>query len=268
MALWDFLLTVKGTDLQTLGFSPGVLQGLMDSPAESSDETNVPLREGTKRTSLVRTVEPRDGHVTGELSGATESAFVANRDQFLYLLSFENVAVLLGMHDDRQLIGSLKGKVAMTPPTQSGDGFTSADVDFTLHFEDPVWRAVTASTPSGAANTDIACPLGTRRVYPITTATVSGTPASITITYKNHAGTTIGVPLVLAKASGTFANADVVAVDHNLMTVTLNGARRDDLITAGDFIALDPRDGDPFASEWPTVRATQALALSYHEAFQ
>lgn len=265
MAIWEPILQVRGIDLETVGFSAAVLEGLMDSPAESSDEVNVPLREGTTRTSTVRVVEPRDGRVRGELSGATETAFRTNRDAFLYHLSFLDVAVLLGMHDDRQLLGSLKGKVAMAPPTESGDGFTRADVDFTLHFENPVWQATTLSTPSGAANTDVSCPLGTRKVYPITTATVSGSAASITFTYKNYAGTTIGTPLVLTHA---FVNADVVAVDHAAMTVTLNGARRDDLITAGDFFALDPRDGDYLLSHWPKARATQALALSYRQTFQ
>jgi hypothetical protein len=119
----------------------------------------------------------------------------------------------------------------------------------TPYFED------TSDTTLGptAANTPVAIPLGTELSVGTMSITFGGSASSVTFTYKNFAGDTIGT----LTCTHAFVNADVLVVD-NAGTITLNGVRNDALLdesAGGDFIRFDPDDGDAALSHWPTIEA-------------
>ncbi len=264
-SIYDWILKANGVDLATIGVFVVAMDGNWDSPGESFDEVSIPLRNGTRRTGTRPKVDSLDYTLTLFIGAATESAFETACDSLKYLLSQE-LTIIGGNQPDRQRTGRKKGQVKIRPNLAGGDGVVDGIATVTIHCEDPVQYATTVTTESASSGTDHPCPLGTRFVFPTTTITFTGSASSVTLTYKNYAGTTIGTPMVLTHA---FVNADVLVVDHNLMTAALNGSRDDRLITAGDFIALDPRDGDPSLSHWPTVRTSAGnIAIAYRKAFE
>jgi hypothetical protein len=264
MSIYDFDIKLNAVDLATYGVGIVAFPKNWESPSMSFDEVAMPLRRGTRRTSNRRNIDPLDYAIQFEISAATETDFEAYCDALRYLFSFDPLQIIGGNQPDRQRTGALKGALEIGPKMATADGVTTASCSATIHCEDPVWYSTVLSTPSGAAASDVSCPLGTQLVWPITTVTFSGSAASTTLTYKHYDGT----PLGSLELTHAFVNTDVVSVDHNLMAVTLNGARKDSLITNGDFFALDPRDGSYPLSHWPKVRSSAgALALSYARAW-
>ncbi len=253
----DYILKVKDTNLQTLGFSPATMEGNWDSPAQSFERVNVPFREGTTRTTQQPKIEPLRFHFTGELSASSEEAFETARDTLLYLLSFDDVAILVGNQPNRQRIGTLEGAVHIRPSASSADGLTVAAVDFTLVCDNPVTYATSVTNVSGAVATDHSLPLGTRKTFGVITIESATDPL---LTYKHYDGTT----LATLQLTGT---GDFI-VDLYERRFWLDGDRDDSVMTDGDFFAFDPRHGDYLTSHWPTLRTSSGtLSVDYYKAY-
>lgn len=256
MAIYDFLLKANGVDTATFGFGPWQLDGNWNSPDESYEEVSIPGRSGTTRTTLTPTTGALDLAITGTLSAATETAFEDARDLFLLLLSTGTLTIIVGNRDTRQRTGSLKGGVKVAPFISEVRG---GDIKFTVHCEDPNAYDTSVTTVTGSSATDLAVALGTRKVSPVITVTTPSFP--LVITYKSFGGTTLGTLTVLS-GSGT------VVADCDLQTITIGGTRHDEQLSAGDFFALDPRDGDYALSHWPTVRVSSGSpSIAYRKAY-
>ncbi len=254
----DYILQVKGTNLQTLGFAPRTLEGNWDSPAQTHERVSVPRREGTTRTSREPKVDGLHFRVTGEFSAATEELFEDGKDTFLYLLSFEDIAIRVGNRTDRQRFGTVDGAVTMRPDAASADGFTRADVAFDLYCDNPALIATTSTNVTGAAATDLTVALGTRRSFGFFTIEGATDPL---LTYKHYDGTTLKT--LQLDGSGDFE------VDMYNRRVWLDGVRNDGLVTGGDFFAFDPRHGDWAANQFPKFRTSSGTpSVDYYKAFQ
>jgi hypothetical protein len=260
MTIWSFPCKLNGVDVATLGFKLTRYPQNWDAPVESYPEVAIPGRNGTSRTALKPTVEPRDYELAFENVQATEQAHEDATDT-LKLLTRGDVAVIIGNQETRYRTGYRK---SLTAAPIGGEAATNSDVVLTLHCEDPVLYDTSATTVTGGAATDLALPQGTYRTFGIITVTSATSP--FTLTYKHYDGTTLY--WITIAASGT------VVVDMLNRTITDDGVRNDGARTGGDYFAFDAADGVPALSHWPTLR-TSVGSLSaggggivYRKAYQ
>ncbi len=262
MSIYTFLIKINTIDLQSYGFSPAVLEGNWDSPAQSFPEVNMPTREGTVRTTVDPVIEPLDFTVNGELGQSTQQNFEDYLDKFKYLVGSGDLTIIVGNQETRQRVGALKGPVHVAPYLADT---RAAPIRFVVHCENPVAYATSATTVTGSVSTDLALAMGTRRTFGVVTVAFSGGASSTTLTYKNYAGTTVAT-IVITHA---FVNTDSLVVDMANRRVTLNGVRHDEYVTSGDFFAFSPYDGDYLLSHWPTLRSSAgSLSIVYTKAYQ
>lgn len=254
MAIWDVECSINGVDVSTLGLRLTKFPQNWDAPVESYPEVAIPGRNGTSRTALEPTVEPRDFVLEFELSQATEQTHEDAADA-LKLLTRGDVTVVIGNQPTRQRAGYRKS----LSPLPDGAPVTNSIVTLTLHCEDPVLYATTERTETGSSAADLSLPQGTYRTFGVVTVTSATNP--FTLTYKHYDGTTLG--------SMTIAAAGTVVVDMLNRTITVGGSRNDGAKTAGDYFAFDAKDGDPSLSHWPKIRTSAGnISVTYREGFQ
>lgn len=107
-----------------------------------------------------------------------------------------------------------------------------------------------------------AVPLGTGPVRPL--LRIDGAAVNPTIALVDANGTTVGsITLTVTTIAG-----DVLLIDCNTKTITLNGAPRLDILTSGDFFTIDPIDGN-FAGTGPRITTSSgALSFSYRRTWR
>jgi hypothetical protein len=254
MPVYSFALKIGGVDVTTYGVIVSDLPNNWDAPAISYPEVQIPGRRGTVRTSAKRQYAPTDYVVKGNLIGTSPSDFESKRDA-LHLATLGDAVLIGGNQTARQRTGS----VSSIQYPQLYPSAAQAPILITVHCEDPIAYATSATTVTGSSGSDLACAVGSEDSYPVVTATSPTSP--LVITYKNHAGTTI------ATATITFPGSPAtIVVDMLLQRVTAAGVRHDEYLTAGDFFALSPVDA---VGGSPTVRISSGSAsIVYTQAFR
>lgn len=258
--VYSFVLKVDTVDNASMNLIIDKLPKNWSTPSISFSEVALPGVAGVVATSNVPKLAAMDYPISGNISCTSASNLETAVDNLKYAYaSGSGVALLPGNQPNRQRIGFLSDMDITPYPT-----LAQAKFDAVLRCRDPLWYATSNTTPSGSSGTDIACALGTWTSLPVVTTTLSGSASSLVFTYKSYAGATLG-SLTLTHA---FVNADVVAVDMKLRTVTVNGTRHEDYITAGDFFELNPRHGDRALSHWPTIAVSAgAVTIAYPQRF-
>jgi hypothetical protein len=243
------------------GLKFGTVTGLWDAPVVTLTEQAIYQREGVELMDDEPTTPAVDFVVTATIVGSDQGDFESQlraAKVFLGPRGAVDHALVFGNRPDQQWIARFMGAVASPAPPV----MIQRKVPVELHFralsalaEDTTDQVVTAAEATPAP-----IPLGTERCRGTTSTTLSGSVSSVTFTYKNHAGTPIGSITV----THPFVNADVVAVDHDDLSIWVNGDRHDEYLSDGSFFRFDPRDGNASAAEWPTVEVDHgALTVTY-----
>lgn len=137
-----------------------------------------------------------------------------------------------------------------------------AYVNVTLEFvaDDPTWYDRTA-LGVGLSTAAAELPAGTLPSSPVLYLQGGSSP---TLTYAAHSGSTVST----LELSYTWASGDVYRVDLGLQTIDkiASGTRTNAIgvYSTGDFFALDPRDGDAAASDWPTITLSTGSGVAYY----
>lgn len=261
MAIWDFDFKVNGTDVLT-AYGAGMvdLRGNWDGPDQSFDEAIIPGR-GTVFTSLTPTPAPKDFVGVFELNAANPTTLEANWDAFKYALYAASVTIISGNQEARQRSGVVLG----TPTKLTAPQRDRLLAEVRIRCRDPLAYATSSTTVSGAVNTDVDTPLGLAGSFPVITITSPST--GFTVTYKNSASATVqSMVFAFAGTPTTFV------IDCANLTITVDGVRHDEYLTAGDFFALNPYDGVPSTSSWPKLRTSSgsggtAISATYTKAY-
>ncbi len=251
--IYTFVLKVNGVDTESLGFTVAELRGHWDAPQMSYDEVSIPLADGTTATATQPILSPLDLVVVGELIGSSTSDFETKLDTFKQALSLSTLTLIGGNQTTRTRTAVYLG------PLQSElySLRTAAKVSFTVRCRNPIAYNATNTTVSGAASTDVTCALGTWVSRPVFTIAGATNP---TLTYKNASGSSVATLSVSGSAT-------LWVIDASAMTITANGVRHDEYVSAGDFFALDPRDGT-YGSTNPSVRTSSGtLSAVYYKAW-
>lgn len=261
MTIWSFDLKINGVNVATYGAAAVELRGNWDGPVVSFDEAVMPGR-GTVATSLTPTPDPLDLVAVLELNAANDQALEDAWDAFKFALYGATVTVIAGNQEARQRTGVVLGSPSKIPsPVRD-----RLQAEIRIRCRDPLAYATSATTVTGAINTDVDTPLGLAASLPVLTITSPST--GFTVTYKNSASATVQT------MTFTFAGSPTTfVIDCANLTVTVDGVRHDEYLTAGDFFALNPHDGVPSSSAWPKVRTSSgsggtALSVTYTKAYQ
>lgn len=254
MAIYDPILKLDGSDVfTTFGLAVADLNAVWAGPTRSFDEVTIPGHEGSVATLLTPTVEARDLIFTAELGGTSASDYETKLDALKYGVYRQSVTVLPGNHTDREIVGDV---VAM-PVTMPYFEMDLGRVEIRIRCRDPFFHKTSATTVTASETVDVETPLGTHSSLPVITIESATDPV---VLYKNSSGTTLG--------TFTLAGTGDFIVDCAAQTVSLDGTRNDALMVAGDFFALDPHDGVPSTSDWPTVRTSDGdLTVTFTERY-
>lgn len=134
-----------------------------------------------------------------------------------------------------------------------------SDAELTVLCPDPTWADVTGQV-IGFSTTATAIPLGTSvsgGLVRIAAPAWSANVQNLVLGYYTAGGVLVGsMTFTITLTAGT----DFLEIDLDRATVTksLSGTVTNAIttLTAGDFFALDPTDGDPLAGSYPLLKVT------------
>lgn len=234
-------------------------QGWLDS--QSIQDRTVPLlaRAGSLIVSLNPLVKPRVVNVSGKMRAATNAALRANVLALQALVSRGTVE--LRFLDDATRVMYARCQtfaVVATGPTLSS---THCGVQMSFQCVDPYLYDLDAQV-IGFTTLATSCPLGSAPSAPL--IRVAGPGTNPTITYRDIRGNAIRTMAL----SITLAAADYIEVDSQLLIInkSVSGTITNGManLSSGDFIALDPSDGDYSNSIWPTLEVTAGQASAHY----
>lgn len=265
-------LTINGTDPRTLcGLVIAEVTGWADDAVERYPTIAVPGRPGVVRTSLLSETAARRMVVTGTIIGAGASAATriadarTKLDLLRAILAPASLAIIFADLPSRSITADCEGVTVTAPPAMMVAD--KLPVQFTLVAHDPYFYDTATTTQTVSAG---ALALGTAPVRPLVTVTFTGSVAAWNWTLYRCAlmGSTSLGPMSFANA---FVAGNVLVIDNALRTVSLNGVARLDLISGGDFIALDPATMAVFASSsWPFMdwSGSSTVSIAYKKAWR
>jgi phage-related protein len=245
-------LLVNTYDLKALGFVVTTVDH-WSTPEKLYQTAEVPGRAGAVLLAAAPRVLGRTLTITGALMATTPALLATALDALKWRL--DDGLLDLRLVDDvtRRSMGYLTRLVI-----EQADGrqFRRRHLLITMTFQvlDPYRQDVTASSVTFVTNT--AMPLGTAPVRPalIRLSATVGTVTNPIVTYKNSAGTVLGT---MDFTGASILNGDKIEIDCEgrriLKTVSVVQTDASNLLAAGDFLTLDPQDGDFTTSAWPTL---------------
>lgn len=246
--------TVTGTykDLNDFGFIVDPMTGIFDGPEASIPTAEMPGRLDVVVLNDRPTGSTRELTVKGIVTAATPSALTtAVRNLTAYA---RRAVAVKTIRDANTYLPVVRCRVSEEPfATQARVPATR--ITLTWQAANPFWFATSETSLSFAAGAT-QMPLGTARSYPIIRAT--GAFTNLLITLKNSAAATIGT-LGITVALGNVAHYVEIDCTPGQRTIIRNtgaSAEAMDLLSSGDFLALDPKDADPFTPTWPTLEAS------------
>jgi hypothetical protein len=257
MAIWDFMLKLDGVDVTNYGFYPAELRGNWDGPDVSMPEAQIPGQDGAIEMDDEEVIAPLDLLVIGQLMGTSSSNFEDKRDALNLALYGRSIAIIGGNQTDRARIGRV---VKISPAMGEFPELDEATTQIKIRCPNPLLYKTSATTVTGAANTDLACPQGTAWSRPV--ITVTGASSPLVITPKTYGG------VALPNTPMTIAAAGLVVVDTGARTILDDAVRADSALTAGDFFRMQSTAAERALSHWPTIRASSGtVSITYYEAF-
>jgi phage-related protein len=241
------VLYVDDVDLSTLGLHVQEARGWTDRAA-----TTLPTAAVIDAHKLLVTgryqMQPRRMTLDCVIRASSVTTLRTNLDELRYRLRPGARLVRLLDQNDREATGYVEAFVERIPaPAQ----FITRHKRLSLSviFPDPRRYQLSANAEgfSGSA-TDM--PMGTAPVWP--SISIAGAATDPLLTYKHDDGTT----LATMDFTITLGGGATLVIDMDAKTIIENpgGINRMSNLTAGDFFALDPNDGDFVTSDWPTLQ--------------
>lgn len=256
---------VNDFDLVSLGFHVSEIRGARGGTRHTARTFELPGRAGKGLASGTPSIAPRVVVVDGVLKADTVADVVTNLHRLKGLVARGLLELRFSDDDTRILRARIQDVGAPPIPMQ----LIQTTVRVSLVFEclDPYWYDVSDTVQAfGASATDML--LGEAVSRPV--IKVTGVATNPVVTYRDSGGT-----LVESMTFGAFtiAAGDFLTIDCDKLTITKSVSsvvtNAIDELTAGDFITLDPIDGDPGTPVWPTLEVSSGSGeATYQKAWQ
>lgn len=242
---------INNYDLASLGFITTQVDGWLDAISVNDRTTQLPGRAGVVILAPEAETAPRSLTVNGVIRRSSMALVRTSIDQLKDLLYRGTIEARFVDQIDRVVYARVQEKQVIA--TQPQFASPHSQVSFRLLCPDPLIYDTQGSAIAIGA-TRQATPLGTAVAAP--TIRIMGAATNPVLTYRGANGTAL-------KTMGftvTLASTDYLEIDCELFTVKkfASGVQTSgmSLWTSGDFIALDPQDGDPNASSYPTLEVS------------
>lgn len=245
-------LLVNAYDVKALGFIVTTVDH-WDTPDKVYLTGDIPDRAGEILLAATPKVLGRVLTIHGALLATSTTALKTALDALKYRLDAGLLDLRIVDDITRRHMGYLTSLKTVQPEALQ---LRQRNLQMTLSFRvlDPYRRDVTLSSTAFTANTAMA--LGTAAVRP-QLIRLSATVASVTnpiVTLKTSGGATIGT---MDFTGATILTGDKIEINCEARTIvkTVSAVASDasNLLAAGDFLTLDPQNGDFITSAWPTL---------------
>jgi phage-related protein len=241
------ILYVNDYDTSKLGLYVEQIDGLDDGVDINPKTIAIAGRDGLAITAAKPEAGPRAIAVRGVMKAATNTALRTNIDLLKDRVYAGDVEIRFGQLD-RVALARCRGiKYSAELAQLASKGFP-LEIQFLC--PDPAFYALDPTMI--AFNTLRApVPLGTRKSRPL--IHIVGAINNPLLTYRDHFGTaqqTMGFTVNLGANDYLEIDCDRGTITKYVAGVASNGIA---LLTAGDFIALDPLHGSYLTSSWPTL---------------
>jgi phage-related protein len=249
-------MLVDSYDLSDLELVISGVTGWRDGVGTSWDQVQVPGRFGSIATALEPSYPTRQLVVTGTVLGTTVADLYSKLDQIKWRIGLVEKEFAFVDDETRVFNARLTGfQSTGIQPMMTQLGTT---VSITLLMLDPRIYDDSPTIVGSIGNSDVDLPLGTAPVRASINVTGSG---SFTLTYKDSSAVEVATMTI----TGATAPVDI---DMDAQTITDAGGNAVDTLTAGDFFAFDPADGDYVTPDWPTLRCGSGTAqATYTKAY-
>lgn len=253
-------LLVNGFDLSNLGFRVSQINGTRGGVANAPKSRKIPGRAGLLRTSLAVEMATRTIIVNGTVTGTTIDDLNLKLDAIKFRLT---AGWMLEVTP-----GDLLDSYFVCLPVQIdeldwpvGQVIPKADVQFRFECFDP-YRYSTNLQMINLSVIPQPVPLGSAPSAPIVQI---GNVTNPVVTFRNLLGGT-------TKTMGftiTLASTDWLEVDCNTMLISkyVAGVKSSvpTVLTSGNFIILDPSEGDGANNQWPTIEVTGGVGVMIYK---
>jgi phage-related protein len=246
---------VNDFDTSSLGLIVTSVDGWRDAPSTRDRTTQLPTRVGAVILAPEAETAPRvitvDGvidpsHAGKALTLANLRAAISELQERLYRGTIE---VRFADEPDIFVLARCEqGNLIATPPQFMNP---KSRVQIRMLCPDPLRYDRNGSVVGFGASPRAGTPLGTAVSAPV--IRIMGAATNPVITYRNMSGDvkqTMGFTVTLAATDYLEIDCELFTIKKFASGVETNGIS---LLTSGDFIALDPQDGDYAGSVWPTL---------------
>ncbi len=248
---------VNDFDTSSLGLIVSSVEGWRDGLATRDRTTQLPTRVGavilapeaetaTRQLTIDGVLDP--SHAGKALTLANLRAALNELQDKLYRGTIE---VRFSDEPDIFVLARCEqGNLIATPPQFMNP---KSRVQIRLQCPDPL-RYDRNGSVVGFGTTRQGVPLGTAVSAPV--IRIMGAATNPVISYRDKSGTvkqTMGFTVTLAATDYLEIDCELFTIKKFASGVETNGIS---LLTSGDFIALDPQDGDFAASVWPTLEVS------------
>lgn len=248
-------LYIDDFDTSRIGFWARRADGRQGVVTVRDRTTQLPKRAGEIALAREGDHAPRRIIVVGTIKGTSVSQVLSRREELKGRLSRGTVEVRFVDDPDRVYYARLEeGDIRGTDPEFNT---LYSDVSFTLYCPDPlIYQRYSTRIPFTSQKA--AMPLGRAPSLPI--IRIAGAVTNPVLTLRDIRGAivkTLGLTVTLGATEYVEINCETSAITRVTAGVAANAPA---LMTSGDFLMLDPHDGDPVTNLWPTLECSPTAA--------
>ena len=251
-------LFVNDFDTSSLGLVVTGVDGWRDAPATRDRTTQLPTRVGAVILAPEAETAPRqlviDGVIDPTAAGKAGSlANVRAAINELQALIYRGT-IEVRFADEPDVFVLARGEQAQLIATPPQFMNPKSRVQIRLFCPDPLRYDRNGSVVGFGVSPRAGVPLGTAVSAPV--IRVMGAATNPVITYRDKSGVvrmTMGFTVTLAATDYLEIDCELFTIKKFASGVETNGIT---LLTSGDFIALDPQDGDYANAVWPTLEVS------------
>lgn len=247
-------LFLNDFDTSSLGLAVENVDGWNSSPSARDRVTQLPGRVG----SIILAPEAETASRTLRLSGVIRSTSVkavrAAIDELKHRLFAGTIEVRFADDPEKVFYARCEEKQLVVTPPQFINPYSRVSIG--LFCPDPLIYDRLASAIAFTPSVRAPVPLGTAVSAPL--IRIMGPVSGLSVTYRDKSGT---ARQTMSFSSLAMLGTDYLEIDCELFAISLyqSGVKSNAIsqLISGDFIAVDPQDGDYASGAWPTLECSQ-----------
>lgn len=262
----DNVLWLNGREVSSLGLRVAAFDGLFGGHELAYSGVVVPGRAGVAHGGPL-SLTAKELVVYGSIEAASTVTMQQQTAAVEYACGMGALVEIRTMFDTQRVVYGRLSRFKFNPMSRQGIQ-TSVRGEIAFEVASPVsYGRSPATYVQAAINTPLAIPLGRMPSAPVFQVLAVGSAVGpFTLTYRHANGTILTQMEITQNTLAMTADEDYYAIDCDLHSLTFvdNGTILDgsQYWTPGEFIVLNPADGDPESGAWPTVETSAGVLVT------